>query len=100
MLQITSLLNAVTSTPFLSAFELSSKSSTVFTVFVEWPSTKPNDDTAERPCVENLDAIRRRRGFFVLTGTSCRQAKTKGKRKMNKHQKITLMIVIMKYFSG
>lgn len=44
------LLNDVTSMPFFSLL-LNSVSSTVFTVFVELPSTRPNVD---RPCVVNL----------------------------------------------
>lgn len=62
----------VISIPFFSfdVFVLSSVSSTVLTVFVELPSTKPNDETAERPgLLVNFDANRNLKRDFVLTGT-------------------------------
>lgn len=70
---LTSSLNVVViSIPFFSfdVFVLSSVSSTVLTVFVELPSTKPNDETAERPgLLVNFDANRNLKRDFVLTGT-------------------------------
>lgn len=72
MLTSSPLLNVVvTSIPFLSLL-LYSVSSTVLTVLVEFPSTRPSDDTADFPWlgVVNFDAIRKRKRDFVFGGTT------------------------------
>lgn len=69
------LLNAVVviSAAFLSVLLLSSVSPTVFTVIVEFPSTKPRLETADFSWFENLDVKRnlnREFDFFFVT-TCC-----------------------------
>lgn len=51
---------------------LYSVSSTVFTVFVEWPCTRPNDDLPWWLLLVNFDASRKRSRDFALGVTTCR----------------------------
>lgn len=78
MLTSSPLLNVVTSIPFLSLL-LYSVSSTVLTVLVELPSTRPSDDTADFPCLDvvNFDASRNRKRDFEFGGTAYKLMKTK-----------------------
>ena len=66
------LLNVVTSIPFLSLL-LYSVSSTVLTVFVEFPSTKPKEETADFPWLVNFDAIRNLKRDFDFGVTTCNE---------------------------
>lgn len=78
MLTSSPLLNVVTSIPFLSLL-LYSVSSTVLTVLVELPSTRPNDETADFPWLDvvNFDARRNRKRDFVFGGTTYKLTQTK-----------------------
>lgn len=78
MLTSSPLLNVVTSIPFLSLL-LYSVSSTVLTVLVELPSTRPSDDTAAFPWLDavNFDARRNRKRDFVFGGTAYKLKQTK-----------------------
>lgn len=100
------LLNVVVviSIPFLlSTLLLYSVSSTVFTVFVELPSTKPNDEVADLPWFDddvNLDAklIFKQVFFFCCAGCQKNQKRNlifniKYKTNMN----IVYLIIICSY---